>query len=477
MTADVATRTSWETLDRWTYNPEVEAGVCEVGTPPSVPERRGLTLGRMAAQLRRAGVQRGRVAQCGAPLYPVRQQDGEVSLMARAGKDGGCRAYWSGIETCGSTWACPRCSMAIRAKRGQQVSAAVGKYGQARVRLLTVTIRHHQGQALKPLADGLQKAYSALQRGTPWKRWKAHVGLEHTVRGWEVTYGANGWHPHIHSLFFFQLSGEALDAVLHSADLRWGVVRDVGRGEFEWRKKPSQSAWAKLSQQGWSAATPWQWLVARWQSCVVQALGAEQRPDCLHGCDLAAVHDAKYLTKLGLELADVGGKKGRKPGSRTPMQIAEDVVAEPANSSHRALWCEFAAAFEGRRQLVWSQVPWRGVTASSYTAIMDEPEGSDDSLAAAAAVDPVEPEDADQEVSDELRESGEPGLVLSVPWPVYELFWQQGQCGLLPALLERGWDAQRLTELWQRVWRDGVVRPRPRPPLLIGPGAVSTIAA
>jgi len=368
--------------------------------------------------------------------------------------------------------------MAVRAKRGQQVSAAVAKYGQARVRLLTVTIRHHQGQALKPLADGLQRAYSAMQRGTPWKRWKAHVGLEHTVRGWEVTHGANGWHPHIHSLFFFERSGEALDLLLHSPDLCWGVVRDVGRGEFEWQKKPSQAVWAKLSKQGWSAATPWQWLVARWQSCVVHALGAEQRPDCLHGCDLRAVNDARYLTKLGLELADVGGgKKGRKPGSRTPMQIAEDVVADPADSSHRALWVEFAAAFDGRRQLVWSQVPWRGVTVSSYTAIMDEAEGSDESLAAAAAVDPVESEDADQEVSDETRESGDPSLVLSVPWPVYERLWKQGQCGLLPALLERGWEAEQLRELWQRLWRDGVVRQRPRPPLLIGPGAATPTAA
>ena len=455
-------------LDRAAYNPWVEVGRSGIGTPPARPERRGLTLARLSALLRRTGIQRGRVAGCGAPLYPVRQQDAEVRLMVRAGSCGGRGAYWAGIETCGSTWACPQCSSAIRSKRGAQVCEAVRQHGAALCRMLTVTVRHQYGHALKPLADGLQQAYSAMQRGTPWKRWKAHVGLEHTVRGWEVTHGANGWHPHIHSLFFFKKSGDDLDTLLHTSDLRWGVVRDVGRGEFEWQQKPSRASWVKLEKRGWSEATPWQWLVARWQSCVVASLGADQRPNCVNGANLSAVNDGAYLTKLGLELADVGFKEGRKSGSRTPMQIAEDLVASPADRVLRALWIEFAAAFEGRRQLVWSQVPRSFVNAegearvtsvSSYHALVGRLEGSDDSL----AVESVELAQDDVLVAD-------PVVFFSLPWPQYEWLHREGLSTLLLCLVEQGGSPDELEAWVQRRWRASHPL-RDRRPLFIGPDA------
>lgn len=41
-----------------------------------------------------------------------------------------------------------------------------------------------------------------FRRGAPWDRFKDRLGYAGLIRALELTYGANGWHPHTHELWF-----------------------------------------------------------------------------------------------------------------------------------------------------------------------------------------------------------------------------------------------------------------------------------
>ena len=81
------------------------------------------------------------------------------------------------------------------------------KHG-GRVELLTLTFPH---EADMPLAELMPKFAKALQSFKNSKRYKAitkTAGRAGNIRSLETTWGANGWHPHVHELVF--LDGEIL---------------------------------------------------------------------------------------------------------------------------------------------------------------------------------------------------------------------------------------------------------------------------
>lgn len=110
-------------------------------------------------------------------------------------------AYWDGLQTCGSVWACPVCSSVIRTRRAMAIEAAakswLGEPGQS-LAFLTLTVRHQRWESLASLYGGLASAWAFLRR----HRWWRSLSLAGVVRASEVTYGANGWHPHLHLLLF-----------------------------------------------------------------------------------------------------------------------------------------------------------------------------------------------------------------------------------------------------------------------------------
>jgi hypothetical protein len=85
---------------------------------------------------------------------------------------------------------------------------------------------------------------------------------------------------------------------------------------------------------------------------------------------------ARYLTKLGLELAGIGTKTG-KTGHFTSWDIAREAAAGDARFAE--LWKEHARCMLGARQLTWS----RGLRA--YAGLL--PERTDEEI----ATDPLAP--------------------------------------------------------------------------------------
>jgi hypothetical protein len=239
------------------------------------------------------------------------------------GPDG---ASLNGTQTCGSVWSCPVCSATIRQGRAVEVEAA------ARVHLdqggslvfVTLTVPHDRADGLRPLLDTIADGWKAVTQSRSYRRVRKVHRLE-AIRAVEVTYGRNGWHPHVHVLLFV---GAQLDQV-EADELRDGIG----------------SAWRRfVVAQGWRAPSDDHGV--RWQPVTMTA-----------GADALA----RYLTKVqdgfgkersvGMEMARGDLKRGRKT-SRTPFELLE--AADLGDRGAMVLWHEFEQATKGRRALTWS---------------------------------------------------------------------------------------------------------------------------
>ena len=260
------------------------------------------------------------------------------------------RARWSGLQHCGSVWACPICAAGIKARRAQEISEVAEYHGTERLALMTLTVRHHAAHSLRTLRRGLANAYRGLCRGDPWRRFVARVGLVGMVRAAEVTHGSNGWHPHLHVLAFtdeplrWSLDEERA-AILEAdgvpareAELR-STVFALGTFQPDLRKPPVDAM---------------VWLRERWSTMVERYLGAEYCPDFAHGVDFMTGTKADYISKLGLEVTDASARKRARAGSRTVLQIADD-WRQRQDPKDKRLWLEYIRAMKGARQLTWSR--------------------------------------------------------------------------------------------------------------------------
>lgn len=173
--------------------------------------------------------------------------------------------------------------------------------------MLTLTIKHGASMPLRRLRKGLADAWRLFWQGRAAKELRERLGIRFYVRALETTRGANGWHPHLHIVLF---TTRELDA-FHEDEI-----------------------------------------AERWQDCVLRSLGLENKPDKAHGCKLSADFSDEYITKLGLEIASIATKQGKKT-SRTPWEIAQD-AADGCLTSQR-LWREYCAEMRGARQLTWSR--------------------------------------------------------------------------------------------------------------------------
>jgi Replication protein len=223
------------------------------------------------------------------------------------GRPGNWDTKWIGVLTCGHIWTCPPCAAKLRTERLARVLRAV-EVGGSTWQMLTATVRHRDGMPLRSLHRGLMQAWRRARQGGATQRiWKERVRA--SVRAVEITHGANGWHPHLHVL---------------------------------------------LQTDGFTEEEK-QTLLERWLLCVERELGPACVPDAAHAlrwstpidvCKASEVDRARYLVKLGLEVA--GPKQGRA-GSATPWQIAE--AAAEGDSQARAWWTEFSRATKGRRMI------------------------------------------------------------------------------------------------------------------------------
>lgn len=169
------------------------------------------------------------VRQCGRVLAEPDGVPATVAGLKRRELDSGAVAGYSGVQLCGSVWACPRCSAVIAQRRSEEISRAVAACHAAggHVFLVTMTLRHRRGDDLSALWDGLSAGWAAAFSSDAWRsrpgRFRTHRGREiwedprlgdgerfgvaGRVRSTEATVslpgsGGHGWHVHVHALLF-----------------------------------------------------------------------------------------------------------------------------------------------------------------------------------------------------------------------------------------------------------------------------------
>jgi hypothetical protein len=196
--------------------------------------------------------------------------------------------------------------------------------------LVTLTFPHSRNDNLKELLRKQSLASKLFKERAAYKRMRKVYGIKGTIRALETTHSnANGWHPHLHELWFVE--------------------------------------------RGFSIARLRQQLHQAWSKACVDA-GLEC-PNLTNGVDVrAGDFAADYVSKWGMdyEIAKAHIKKGKKGTSKSPFQLLVDY--EQGDMQAGALFREYAEAFKGKRQLVWSKGLKKlfGIEQKSDKEVLDE---------------------------------------------------------------------------------------------------------
>jgi hypothetical protein len=234
-------------------------------------------------------------------------------------------AFYGGLITCGSVWACPVCAAKVQERRRVELAQGVEWAWAAGLQpiMVTLTAPHYKSQSLKELRQMQAAALKHLRSNAGGQKLRERLGFEGLIRALEVTYGQSGWHLHTHELWFV---GRDIEA-----DSAKALILD------RWR-----SACAKVG------------LLDLDNSAQVRAFD-------LHSVDVkgkCVISD--YLVKMDKqthwgvdrEMAKATSKAGRRSGLH-PFGL----LAEAAEGDVKAgrLFVEYVCGMKGQRQLYWSE--------------------------------------------------------------------------------------------------------------------------
>jgi len=277
-------------------------------------ERARKTLSRREGRAKRFKLQRvaarllqgqGRVGLC---RYSVVSKAAGVDVVTSRYGSGERHAHYEGTQTCGSVWLCPCCGARISETRRRELNdlLAWARSQGLRPVMITLTTRHSAGDRLADQLDAMKKAKQRMRQRREWRGLRDRIAG--TVTATEVTHGGHGWHTHFHEIILMRADdeGEAVEALRSLGDV--------------------------------------------WRRCLVGVGLSGGRAACdVQGAAAAGRYIGKWGAAEELALGDV---KEVRSGGRTPLQLLAD--AEDGDEEAARLWKEYAAAFHGRRQLVWS---------------------------------------------------------------------------------------------------------------------------
>lgn len=231
------------------------------------------------------------------------------------------KAFYGGLMVCGSVWVCPVCASKISERRRNELKTAFKAHldNGGYCTMVTLTFSHSARDKLDDLLLALGKSMQDFSRGKRHDNFRKEIGLIGKIRAFEVTYGENGWHPHIHLLLMHENEIEPWD---------WTSMED------------------KLYSM-WSGA------------CAKNGLETSRE----HGLKMHDAAEAStYIGKWGdlmdkrwgtdSEMTKANIKKGRA-GSMTPFDFLRAIV-EDGDLEYKTKFQEYAAAVKGKQQLVWS---------------------------------------------------------------------------------------------------------------------------
>lgn len=220
---------------------------------------------------------------------------------------------------------CPWCGGRVAQYRAEETREALTRHTNAdgRVLFMTLTLGHvKRNLPLARFIDVLMKVWAKTMDRSAYKRHLRNLGIGY-IRAVEVTHSSNGWHPHLHVLFF--VDGAHLEEAEYWAEQtmsNWrAVVRDYGHGFRT----------AKIAQD-------------------LQTVDADE---------FSTERLGLYVTKEG-KTWDVADEltKGREKEARgqgmTPQQMLARFNAT-GEDRYRQLYVEWERAIFGRRMFEWSR--------------------------------------------------------------------------------------------------------------------------
>lgn len=241
---------------------------------------------------------------------------------------------YRGITVCGRGWVCPVCAAKITERRRRELRRGCARWRAAggEVLLLTLTYPHGPMDDLGTAWERLGAAYQRFGRSPTVKRFRRSIRWAGRTRSREVTYGRNGWHPHVHALEFVA------------------------------------ARWDDELIAGWREA-----LALEWRRCC-EAAGLEA-PSLDHGCTLVRGDVDDYIAKWGLDAEltkwhakreapdpDAGGEPalhGYSPFDLLRIAAGELEADHPRLNITReragVLFTRYAEAVHGTAQLHWTR--------------------------------------------------------------------------------------------------------------------------
>ncbi len=244
-----------------------------------------------------------------------------VGTLRTYESDDGTRATVSARHNCHSAWACPVCSPKIASARQRILAPQVVKLLERgyTARLVTLTLRHAQGDDLGYLLDGLGEAWGALTKGRAWQNWRSigRLAVEY-VRGLDLTWSLrNGWHPHLHIALYLPPG--------HDGDVDWFITRWI----------------ACLRAEGFIAIRE------------AQDAGREITLESAKEAERVTAYAGATAAMPSAEALGMAMKRNRAEGSFGPFEMLARAAAGDAYFEKR--WKEYLEATKGRRQVTVSR--------------------------------------------------------------------------------------------------------------------------
>lgn len=230
------------------------------------------------------------------------------------------KAHFGNLMICGSVWTCPVCAAKISEGRKLEIKTATDAHMVAggSLYMVTFTFSHQRHEDIADLMSRFSKARQWMRAQRGYKALRRAMGYVGDIRTLEVTYGdGNGWHPHEHGL--------------------WFCADRLPRAKLRHMMEILFCLWER--------------------ACAKAGLGAPNRKRGVNIIECESAAD--YMAKMGREqkwgIASELSKQHIKVGkakSMTPFDLLRSY--EAGNKQHGALFLEYASAFFGKRQIIWS---------------------------------------------------------------------------------------------------------------------------
>jgi hypothetical protein len=117
------------------------------------------------------------------------------------------RAYYRNLMKCGLGWVCPLCAQRLSEIRRSMITSALDNTRTKYLPIMvTYTARHTIHDSLSDTLKTMTSAYRRMRQQRLWRLYKDEYMVRGETRAVEITYGANGWHPHFHVILWLDIA-------------------------------------------------------------------------------------------------------------------------------------------------------------------------------------------------------------------------------------------------------------------------------